>query len=175
MDIKDQKSDYPKEKIETQATGLEKKESNLGSPLESERSIMIPKKEPISGLESKKTNTQSEDWPDITIFKNNLKAKLNEFGFEIIDGVDVAGVDIVANNPQSIINKIFFTYMPTFDLKKAMELNRSLERFTNELCVIIGPIEDTDLKLFKVGKQVVLVDLDTLNNTDFLINLEAKI
>ena len=75
----------------------------------------------------------------------------------------------------SIVHRVFFSYMPKFNFKKALDLERSLNRFDPELCVIIGAADDTDLILFSVGKYVAIADIDTIINTDYLIHLEEQI
>jgi len=147
--------------------------------------IKEPKDEPLTEPKNKiteelaesKVGLEKEDgkWPSSTIVMNQLQDKLTDSGYDLIHVVEIPGVDIVSNNPESIIKRIFFSYMPKFDLKKAMALERSLERFSPDLCVLIGSKDDTDSKLFIVGKNIILSDMDTVLNTDFLINLEEHI
>jgi hypothetical protein len=65
--------------------------------------------------------------------------------------------------------------MPKFDFKRAMVLERSLNKYPNEICVLIGSKEDYDLKLFIVGKNLLLVDPEIVLTTNYLKNLEDHI
>lgn len=148
-------------------------------PLES---IIEPAKDKESKLKSllidHETQVDPEStkkWISQTHLMIKLQRKLSDSGFEIISGVRVPGVDIVANNPGSFIKRIFFSYMPTFNFKKGIELERSLTRFTPDLCIIIGSRDDTDLKLYSVGKNALIVDIDTIINTDYLIHIEEHV
>jgi hypothetical protein len=140
----------------------------------------------ISNLDSTKSDlslettsehkpASSKRWPTLTSFMIKLQGKLSESGFEIIRGVVIPGIDLAANNPESFIKRVFFCYMPRFDNEKAMNIERSLERFTPELCILIGPSEDTDLRLFAVGKNMAIVDFNKILNTDYIIHLEDQI
>ena len=129
-----------------------------------------PQQDPqISKSDSKQK--ASNKWPSTTSFMISLQGKLSETGFTIIHGMDIPSVDVVANNRERIIGQVFFSYMPGFHLKKALELERTLNKYSPDLCIIIGAVEDTDIKLFTVGKNVLLVDIDMLLKTDFLIHL----
>ncbi len=110
-----------------------------------------------------------------TSFIIKLQEKLSETGFEVIHGVDIPGVDLVANNPESIINRIFFSYMPEFILKKALALERSITRSSPDLAILIGTANNSELKLFIVGKNILLTDVNAILNTNLLVRLEEHI
>jgi hypothetical protein len=120
-----------------------------------------------SGTESE-TPVESNEFD----FIYELKRKTSNFGYEIVSGVDIPGVNLILNTPFYRVNRIFISYMPKFDFKRAMTLERSLNRFPKEVCVLVGLKNDYDLKLFIVGKNIILVDPDTILNTDFLSRLE---
>jgi hypothetical protein len=106
-----------------------------------------------------------------------LQEKLSKVGMEVIHGVDIPGVELAVNNQDSFIKRVFFSYMPEFDLKKAVLLERSIERFSPDLSIIIGAsgVDNPDTKLFAVGKNMLVIDVDTILYTDFLIHLEERI
>lgn len=122
---------------------------------------------------SETTSVASLDMSPKEDFLNKLQKKLSKSNYSIISGITIPGVDIVANDPLSIVKKVFFCYMPKFDLKEALALERSLDKFHPEHCLLIGPKEDTDLKIFIVGKNIQLVDTKTILNTDYLDHLEG--
>ncbi|WP_455391468.1 hypothetical protein [[Eubacterium] cellulosolvens] len=118
-----------------------------------------------------------EGWPSTNKFLAQLREKLPRVGMEVISGVEIPGVDLAVNNPESYINRIFFSYMPKFDLKKALDLERSMDRFSIELAIIVNVpgVDDADMRLFAVGKNIMITDIDTILTTNFLTQLEAKI
>ena len=175
--ISEDMADQSKENIDKNDL---KDENNRESLIEKEISKVNYEPEPIEPEFLKKfeyasKSTTSTDWPNLNDFANKLQLKVQRSGLEIIKEVEISGVDIIVNNQYSTINKIFISYMPIFDLRKAMALDRTLNRFPNQLCVLIGPKSDYDLKIFIVGKNIVLTDLDTILNTDLLINIEEHI
>ncbi len=124
------------------------------------------------------TSTSSElptNWPDLDEFVTKLRLKLSRAGIEIIPGVELPGIDIIGQSPNLKVNKIFISYMPKFNFKKAIAIDRSLSRFPNELCILVGPKSDYDLKLFIIGKNILLTDLETILNTSFLDRLEENL
>jgi len=125
-----------------------------------------------------KTETKpdtDQSWPSAASFIDKLQEKLSETGFEVVHGLEIPGSDLVANNPESIINRVFLCYMPMFNLKKALALERSINRYSPELSIIIGARDDPDLKLFVVGKNILITDVDTILNTNLLVHLEEHI
>jgi hypothetical protein len=115
----------------------------------------------------------SIDWPSTSKFLILLQERLTRMGFEVMQGVEIPGVDMAARNPESIVARVFFCYMPEFNFNKALELERSIEKFSPEMTVLIGSEEDPDIRLFIVGKNILMVDLETALNTDILGRLEA--
>ena len=113
--------------------------------------------------------------PSASNFIDKLQEKLSKTGFEVVHGLEIPGVDLVANNPESIINRVFFCYMPIFNLKKALALERSINRYSPDLSIIISTSDDPDLKLFAVGKNILITDTDTILNTNLLVHLEEHI
>jgi hypothetical protein len=124
----------------------------------------------IGPTESIESTESTEPTESDLIFE--LKRKSSKLGYEIVSGVDIPGINLILNTPFFRINRVFITYMPQFDFKRAMTLERSLNRFPKEVCLLVGSKNDYDLKLFIVGKNIILVDPDTLLNTDFLNRLE---
>jgi hypothetical protein len=112
-----------------------------------------------------------------TQFLTMLLEKLPTVGMEQIPKVEIPGVDLAVNNPGSFISRIFFTYMPDFNLQKALTLERSIERFSPELSILVTDpgVDIPEMKLFVVGKNILIVDIDKLFNTDFLIRIEEHI
>lgn len=112
-----------------------------------------------------------------TQFLTMLQEKLPEVGMEQITRVEIPGVDLAVNNPGSFISRIFFTYMPDFNLQKALTLERSIEKFSPELSILVTApgVDIPEMKLFVVGKNILIVDVDKLLNTDFLIRIEEHI
>jgi hypothetical protein len=110
-------------------------------------------------------------------FLTMLLEKLPTVGMEQIPKVEIPGVDLAVNNPGSFVSRIFFTYMPDFSLQKALTLERSIERFSPELSILVTDpgVDIPEMKLFVVGKNILIVDIDKLFNTDFLIRIEEHI
>lgn len=156
-------------------------EAEVGSESVKEEQLKQSEKSMVERLGAQtdiKTETKSDtdqSWPSSTSFIIKLQEKLSETGFEVVHGLEIPGSDIVANNPDSIINRVFFCYMPEFNLKKALALERSINRYSPELSIIIGASDDPDLRLFAVGKNILITDIDTILNTNLLVNLEEHI
>jgi hypothetical protein len=132
-------------------------------------SSIVLEQEPLQSEQSSKL------YPTPTSFLIQLQDKLSQSGFEIIHGVEIPGVDLVANNPESIIQRVFFSYMPKFNLRKALALEHAINRFSPELVIVISRIDDPELNVFIVGKNILPTNIDTILNTDFLTRLEERL
>jgi hypothetical protein len=142
---------------------------------DTELEISIDSHERFKKIESQSDKDYLKSWPSQEIFLDEFKEKLVSSGYLIVSGIEIPGVDVVADKPHSLIRKVFFCYMPNFEFKKAMAFERSLTRFSSELGIIIGSKMDTDLKLFIVGKNVLLTDYDTILNSEYLRHIEDQI
>ncbi len=114
-------------------------------------------------------------YPTTASFLIQLQDKLSKSGFEIIRGVEIPGVDLVADNPESMIQRVFFSYMPKFNLRKALDLEHSINRFSPELTIVISRMDDPELNVFIVGKNILPTNIDTILHTDLLTRLEERI
>ena len=188
--------DFDKAELESEASKVippEKPESSTGvAKLEdSEESLTeikadalsLSEQEAITGdktvfeLKSESESTTKKSWPSVTRFIIDLQQKLSESGFEIMQGVEIPGVDLAAKNPDSIVSRVFFTYMPEFNLKKALTMERSINKFSPELSIMISvpDVDDSEMRLFAVGKNILVTTIDTILNTDLLVRLEEHI
>jgi hypothetical protein len=120
---------------------------------------------------------EADTTPGITVsqFIDQFHNKLSESRFIIVKNIEIPGVDLVAKNPESIVEKVFFTLMPEFNLRRALELERSIDRFKPELSIIVGDTDDPELRIFSVGKSILITDIDKILNTDLLTRLEEHI
>jgi hypothetical protein len=128
-------------------------------------------------LKIPKESETAEKYPSITKFIIMLQEKLPRVRFEVMHGVEIPGVDLAAKNTESFIRKVFFSYMPEFNLKKALALEQSMNKFAPELTIMVGVpgSDDSEMKLFAVGKNILITDIDTLLNTNLLVQLEEHI
>ncbi len=163
--------DVPERSIEVENTEDIKKKIEVDGAkeiaallqLEQETAIQIPEPEPaLTSVEPKPISS-----PEIKL-ETKLESKLSESGFQIVSGIMLSGVDVVANTQENVDKKLFFSFMPQFDFRKALALEKAIEQHTPGLGIIIGSKDDVDTKLFVIGKNIVLTDIDTILNTDFL-------
>jgi hypothetical protein len=161
-------------------------ESKLAEPLKCEPLRKLVQPEPLESnlpawmsapMARSEPESSKKEYLSSAKLIMRLQDKLPLVGFEVMHGIEIPGVDLAAKNPESFITRVFFCYMPKFELKKAIALERSIEKFSPELTIIITApgIEDSETKLFAVGKDIVLSDIDTIFNTNFLVRLEEKI
>ena len=108
-------------------------------------------------------------------FIDQFQKKLSESRLIIVKNIEIPGVDFVTKNPESIVDRVFFSFIPEFNLKKALALERSIERFKPELSIIVGDTNDPELRIFSVGKSILVTDIDKILNTDLLTRLEEHI